>query len=203
VIYNLFPELMAAKAPAVLLRLTNYFLGSWIGSLTVISVVILSVTSGDTAMRSLRLSLAEVFRMDQTSIGNRVLLCLPLIALVSILLWWSNQSAATFNQCWNYFAWGNQVLAACTLTAATAWLVSKRKFYLVTLIPALFMTFIVATYIFWISPAHGGPVGCGMELSDARIVGGFVAVVLAIWSVKRGLELHRERVPEIRERQEK
>ena len=140
--------------------------------------------------------------MDQTRIGNRVLLCLPLIALVTGLLWWSNQSAATFNQCWNYFAWGNQVLAACTLTAATAWLASKRKFYLVTLIPGAFMTFIVATYIVWISPAHGGPVGCGMELEYARIVGAFVAAVLAIWSIKRGLELKKGDLPEIREKQQ-
>ena len=201
VIYNLSPELMGAKAPAVLLQLTRRFLGNGVGAITIISVVILSITSGDTAMRSLRLSLAEVFSMDQTPIVNRVLLSLPLIALVTGLLWWSNQSAASFNQCWNYFAWGNQVLAACTLTAATAWLASKDKFYLVTLIPGVFMTFIVATYIFWISPAHGGPVGCGMELEYARIVGGFVAAVLAIWSVKRGLELKEGDLPEIREKQ--
>ena len=74
VIYNLSPELMAAKAPAVLLQLTRRFLGSGVGAVTVISVVILSITSGDTAMRSLRLSLAEVFSMDQTRIANRVLL---------------------------------------------------------------------------------------------------------------------------------
>ena len=117
-IYNLFPQMMADNPTNVLSEITKYFLGSWVGAVTVISVIILAITSGDTAMRSLRLSLAEMFHIDQKHILNRVLLCLPLIAAVALLLWWSNQNTAAFNRLWNYFAWGNQVLSACTLTGA-------------------------------------------------------------------------------------
>ena len=81
-IYNLFPELMQENPTNVLSKITTHFLGSWVGAVTVISVIILAVTSGDTAMRSLRLSLAEMFRIQQKPIRNRFLLCLPLIAVV-------------------------------------------------------------------------------------------------------------------------
>lgn len=81
------------------------------GGITVIAVVILAVTSGDTAMRSLRLSLAEMAGIGQKSFKNRLLVCAPLIAVVVALLSWSNIDAKSFSHLWNYFAWGNQVLA--------------------------------------------------------------------------------------------
>ena len=188
-IYNTFPALMDVPPAKVLSRLTGYFLGSGVGAITVISVIILSITSGDTAMRSLRLSLAEIFGVSQKESVKRILLTLPLIAIVSFLLWWANISAATFNQCWNYFAWGNQVLGASTLIIATIWLISERKFFFITLLPAMFMIFIVTAYISWISPAHGGPVGFGLELDHACLVAGFITFVLSICAVKRGFDM--------------
>ena len=140
-------------------------------------------------MRSLRLSLGEMCSVPQKQLRNRLLLCLPLIVVVSLLLWWSNLSASTFNQLWNYFAWGNQVLAACTLTAATVWLTAQRKNSVITLVPGIFMSFIVLTYIFWISPAHGGPVGFGMELHHAYLLATFIAIMIAVWAVGRGKAL--------------
>ena len=195
-IYNLFPELMQENPTNVLSKITTHFLGSWVGAVTVISVIILAVTSGDTAMRSLRLSLAEMFRIQQKPIRNRFLLCLPLIAVVSLLLWWSNQSAQTFNQLWVYFAWGNQVLASCTLTAGTVWLLRNRKPGWITAVPGAFMTFIVATYILWISPAHGGPLGkpllgFGLELQTAYIIAILFACITTGWSIWYGRKLSR------------
>ena len=190
-IYNLFPELMKVDATTVLSKITTYFLGTGVGALTVISVVILAITSGDTAMRSLRLSLAEMFGIAQKPILNRFLLCVPLIAIVTLLLWWSNQSVQTFNQLWVYFAWGNQVLASCTLTAGTVWLFRHGKPGWITALPGAFMTFIVATYILWISPAHGGPlgkppVGFGMELQTAYIAAILFSCITTGWSIRYG-----------------
>ncbi|MDR0933351.1 MAG: hypothetical protein LBM70_10095 [Victivallales bacterium] len=193
-IYNLFPELMRDNPTLVLSKITNYFLGSGMGTLTVISVVILAITSGDTAMRSLRLSLAEMFGIPQQKMRNRFGLCLPLIAIVTLLLWWSNQSVETFNQLWVYFAWGNQVLACCTLTAGTVWLIRQKKPGWITALPGAFMTFIVATYILWISPAHGGPlgrpkVGFGLELHTAYVLAIVFALVTTAWSIWHGRKL--------------
>ncbi len=188
-IYNLFPEYMLKSPTFVLNVITQHFLGSWMGVVTVLGVIILAVTSGDTAMRSLRLTLAEMFNIEQRSLKKRVLVCLPLIAVVSALLWWSNISAKSFSQLWNYFAWGNQVMATSTLFAATVWLLSLRKNWLVTMLPAMFMVFIVGTYILWISPKNGGPVGFGLPLNLAYAISIAMAVVMAVIVYRRGVSL--------------
>ncbi len=193
VIYNLFPDKMNIKAPQVLLDLCEYFLGRGLGGVVVVSVIILSITSGDTAMRSLRLSLAEIFQIAQAKLANRIWLCLPLIVAVAGLLWWSNQSAETFNQLWNYFAWGNQVLGACTLTAATTWLTAQKKNAVITILPGVFMTFIVICYILWISPEHGGPIGFGLNLGTAQIIAAVAAAAITAYAVRRGIGMRGQR----------
>lgn len=179
-IYNLFPEQMAQNPNAALLKITNHFLGGS-GFVTIIAVIALAVTSGDTALRSTRLSLAEMLSISQKPFANRILLCLPLIVIVGLLLWWSNLSAKSFSHLWNYFAWGNQVLAASTLMAAAVWLYRQKKVADIALLPGMFMTFIVVTFICWTSTAHKQPYGLGMPLSYAAMVGTAVAVVFAIY----------------------
>lgn len=175
-VYNLFPETMSIKATDVLMKITGHFLGSYMGVITVMGVVILAITSGDTAMRSLRLSIAEIFKIDQKPIAKRFLTTLPLILIVTALLAWSNKSADTFNQLWNYFAWGNQVLAASTLTAGAVWLFRHGKNGFIAIFPAMFMTFIVLSYILWISPAHGGPIGFGLDLNLSYAIAGVISL---------------------------
>jgi carbon starvation protein CstA len=184
-VYNLFPALMSKAPGAVLSDITGYFLGKYAGTVTVLSVIILAVTSGDTAMRSLRLSLAEICHLPQKKIYSRITLCLPLIVIVSLLLWWSNKSAATFNQLWNYFAWGNQVLAASTLMAAAVWLFKQKRNGFTALIPGMFMTFIIVTYILWTSPVHKQAYGFGLPVNVARAIGVAVAILFAIFVWRR------------------
>lgn len=185
-IYNLMPEQINANPNHVLLVITKHFLGSWMGSLTVIAVIILAITSGDTAMRSLRLSLAEIFHLDQRRAHSRILLCLPIIGIVIALLFWSNIDKKSFGLLWNYFAWGNQVLASFTLLSCSVWLFSLRRNGFVTLIPGIFITFIVATFILWTSPEHGGPYGFGLELPLAQTIGLALALLLGFWAWRSG-----------------
>lgn len=185
-IYNLFPEMMSdAAGTATLLKITDYFLGSWMGVVTVLAVVILAVTSGDTALRSTRLSLAEMIRVEQTPLMNRALVCVPLIAVVGVLLFWSNLKAESFKFLWNYFAWGNQVLAASTLMAGTVWLMCRRKPAWIAIVPGMFMTFIVVTFILWTSTAHGQPYGFGLDIGTARMFGIFAAFLFLFWACFR------------------
>lgn len=187
-IYNLFPEYMSENPNKVLGNITTHFLGSGIGSITVIAIVILAITSGDTAMRSLRLSIAEMFNINQKSIFNRIVLCLPIIICVAGLLWWSNIGKETFAQLWNYFAWGNQILAASTLMAGTVWLFKSGKNGFIAMIPAMFMLFIVLTYILWISPEHGGPVGFGLKLETSYVISAILTLILCVWVYRRGVK---------------
>ena len=184
-IYNLFPKLMTGSPNAALLKITTYFLGEWMGGITVVAVIILAVTSGDTALRSTRLCLAEMLSINQIALKNRILLCLPLIGIVVVLLSWSNASAKSFGFLWNYFAWGNQVLAASTLMAAAVWLFKQKKNGFVALIPGMFMTFIVCTYILWTSPVHKQAYGLGLPVNVARLIGVAIACVFAYFVWRR------------------
>jgi len=191
-IYNLYPALMTESPNKALLEITKHFLGSGVGTVTVIAVIILAVTSGDTALRSTRLSLSEMLRIDQKSVRNRILICLPLIGIVALLLWWSNTSAKSFNFLWNYFAWGNQILAASTLMAGSAWLIARKRSPFITLLPGTFMTFIVVCYILWTSPAHKQAYGFGLELGLARDLALMVSILFALFAVFRGRDMLRK-----------
>ena len=195
-IYNLEPQFMSKGGPVVLCEITSHFLGSWMGTITVLAVVILAVTSGDTALRSTRLSLAEMLHIPQKSLLPRFLTCLPLIVLVAGLLAWSNTDAKTFNKLWNYFAWGNQVLAATTLMAATVWLLRRghKASALVTLLPGMFMTAVVVTFIVWTTGKNGQPAGLFFFLKDGGLpywvsvglgVGVAVGFALFAWAQSR------------------
>ena len=190
-IYNTFPDYFNMNPNDVLLVITKHFLGSWMGLITVMAVIILAITSGDTAMRSMRLSLAEMFCIDQKSVQKRIFTCIPLILAIIGLLAWSQASEKSFGQLWNYFAWGNQVLAASTLMAASVWLFKQKKNGYVSLLPGMFMTFIVISYIVWISPSHGGPVGFGAELDTSYIVAAIATLVIGGWVYKRALKKKR------------
>ena len=188
-IYNLIPKLMTGSPNTALLEITKKFLGSGMGTITVIAVIILAVTSGDTALRSTRLSLSEMLHINQKKFINRIMLCLPLIAIVSVLLYWSNMSKNSFAILWNYFAWGNQVLAASTLMAATVWLMARKKNPLIALLPGVFMTFIVLCYILWTSPAYKQAYGFGLEIGLARDLAILGSVVFGMYAMHCGRKL--------------
>ncbi len=188
-VYNMAPELMRETPQDVLPEITQRFLGGGMGTVTLLAVVVLAVTSGDTALRSLRLSLAEMWNVPQKVLRNRLMICLPLMAIIVVLLAWSNRDTESFNILWNYFAWGNQVLAASTLLAGMAWLIALRRWWGIAAVPACFMAFVVLTYILWTSPAHGGPVGLGLPLSVAYGIAALGALGLCLWAYRQGLEL--------------
>ncbi|MBR4750959.1 MAG: carbon starvation protein A [Thermoguttaceae bacterium] len=187
---DFYPEFWTDQtANDVLPIITNIFLGSNVGTVTVLAVVVLAITSGDTAMRSVRLSLAEMLNIDQKPIAKRIAVCLPLIAAISILLFWSNQDKASFGKLWNYFAWGNQVLAASTLGAGCVWLYGRKRAGWISAVPCFYMTFIVVAYILWTSPEHKGPQGLGLDLTLSYLIGLFVSCIFVVWCVVRGKKI--------------
>jgi len=190
-IYNVAPDNLKLAGPVVLGNIATHFLGPWIGGVTVLAIVILAVTSGDTALRSSRLSAGEMFGIDQINIAKRISTCVPLIVIVVLLLWWSNQSAKSFNNLWNYFAWGNQMISATSLMCATVWLMKsgKRATSLVTLLPGAFMTVVVASFILWTPGTGGQPWGLvpgGLPLGVSVAAGVVVAAGFSFYAFRRG-----------------
>ncbi|MCL2398994.1 MAG: carbon starvation protein A [Defluviitaleaceae bacterium] len=139
---------------------SNALIGSAGIILVIIAVVIFPVTSGDTTFRSIRLLLSDAFKINQSSMRNRVLISLPLFAIAIALTF------IDFDIIWRYFAWSNQTLAAMVLWAGATFLLVNNKFHLIASIPAAFLTFISISYIlqapnegFGLAPTIGNTAG--------------------------------------------
>ena len=126
-------------------------LGTFGTVLAIVGVVICPITSGDTALRSCRLIVGEIFKVDSKKMKTRLILTVPLfIAVIGISIW-NFANPSNFNILWRWFAWSNQVLAAICLWVSTGYLYKTKKNKLLSLftaIPAMFMTMVVSTYIF-------------------------------------------------------
>ena len=139
-------EMMIAQkgnAAWVVNEVSYSLLGTFGAILAILGVVAAPITSGDTAFRSARLTIADLLKTSQKPIKNRLIITIPLFAIGFLL------TKINFDVIWRYFAWANQTLAAVVLWTLTVFLWQKKKksYYLITLIPALFMTAVVTTYI--------------------------------------------------------
>ena len=113
-----------------------------IGSiLAILGVVACPITSGDTAFRSARLTIADAFKIKQESLLDRFKLAIPLF-IVCIAL-----TKIDFNIIWRYFAWSNQTLATIFLWTSTVYLIKNKGNYWIALIPATFMSYVCVSYI--------------------------------------------------------
>lgn len=104
------------------------WLGSVGGVLAILGVVAAPITTGDTALRSTRLIVADMLHIDQRNILKRLLVSVPIFGLCFCLM------LIDFNILWRYFAWCNQTLAMITLWAITVYLARHHKAYMVTLL---------------------------------------------------------------------
>lgn len=137
-------EVMVAQkgnAAWVVNEISNSLLGKFGAILAILGVVAAPITSGDTAFRSARLTVGDLLRFNQKPIRNRLIITIPLFAVGFLL------TKINFDVVWRYFAWSNQTLATVVLWTITVYLFQKRKPYWITLLPALFMTAVVTTYI--------------------------------------------------------
>ena len=143
--------------------------------LAIIGVIACPITSGDTAFRSARLILAEMFHLDQKPIKNRLVVTLPLLAAAAVL------TQLDFNVLWRYFSWSNQTLAMISLWVATAYLIrtGRSRFgSLVTALPATFMSAVSLTYILMAKE------GLGLGAGFAYPVGiAFAAALFVVYMV--------------------
>lgn len=122
-------------------------LGSVGGIIAIIGVIVLPITTGDTALRSLRLITADVMHIDQAKKKNRLLLSLAIFALVAVLLIFAKMDANGFNILWRYFAWANQTIAVFAFATIAVYMMKHKQPYLMALLPGMFYMFVVASFI--------------------------------------------------------
>jgi len=135
------------KAPQVVNLVCSSWLGIVGGTLAVLGVVAAPITSGDTAFRSARLIIAESLHFEQKSMVRRLMISIPLFVASLLLLIWQMKNPDGFNVLWQYFGWFNQALSVFTLWMITVYLAQNRKAYMITLIPAIFMTVVCTTFL--------------------------------------------------------
>lgn len=126
-------------------NIVNFICNVWMGRigavLAILGVVAAPITSGDTALRSARLITADFLHFPQNTVPKRLAVSVPIFAISAVLM------LIDFAVLWRYFGWFNQTLSIFTLWAITAYLYRHGRRYIITLIPAIFMTSVCSTYI--------------------------------------------------------
>lgn len=142
-------------------------LGVFGGILAVLGVVVLPITSGDTAFRAARLLIADFFKLEQRSLVKRLLIAIPLFTIGFIV------SKIDFQVLWRYFGWANQTTATVMLWVAAAYLYRYGKFHWVATVPAVFMTTVCSTFLF------NAQIGFGLDYQLSVYLGfAFTAVTV-------------------------
>lgn len=145
-------------------EISTTLLGPVGGLLAVIGVIILPISSGDTAFRSARLIIADFLNMPQKLAPKRLLLAVPLFAVGYLV------SLAEFGMIWRYFGWANQTLATIVLWTGAAYLIREAKNHWIATVPATFMTAVAATYLGY------AEIGFSLPLQIASLVGILTAI---------------------------
>lgn len=174
-----------SNASIIVDAITREWLGPIGCVLAMLGVIAAPISTGDTALRTARLIAADFLHVDQKSLVSRLTITVPIFAITIGVLVFSLQDAAGFNIIWRYFSWFNQVLALITLWASTVYLVVNRRFYYITLIPALFMTMVCVSYI-CVAPE-------GFQLSPmlSYIIGGVATLSLLVWFIAWNIKTNK------------
>lgn len=160
-----------SNAAIIVNDITKHWLGAIGAVVAVLGVIFAPITSGDTAFRSARLIVADMLKMPQQKIKNRLIICLPLFVVAAGILWYSLADKQGFDIIWRYFAWSNQSLSVFTLWAMTVYLYNnKRKYTLVALIPALLMTMVTVLYILIAPEGFTLPYNIGLAIATLCVL---------------------------------
>ena len=170
------PQLAAiySAAPAVAVNEMATALVGPIGmALTIIGVVICPITSGDTALRSARITIADELKIKNEKVVSRLKLAVPLFLIAFGLTF------VDFSLIWRYFAWSQLIVATIVLFSATAYLIKEKRQYIITFVPALVCTLIAFAYILQ------APEGLRLPSMIANVISVIATIAVAAFFVKK------------------
>lgn len=156
---------------------------TWLGKVgamfAIIGVIACPITTGDTAFRSARLTIADVFKFDQSTIKKRLLISIPLFAVGFVL------SQLEFTTIWKFLGLSNQVLAVVVLWTGAMYLAKQQKMHWLLSLPAMFMTVVCVSYLL-VAPHKNG--GLALEIDMGISIGALtsiMAMALFVWRAKQ------------------
>lgn len=143
-----------------------------------VAVVVLPVTSGDTALRGLRIIIAQALNLNQTKIKNRLKIIIPIALIIIGIILWAKTNDDSFALVWRYFNFVNQLIAIPTFAYATVYLYQNKKNYFMTLLPGLFYVFITMSFIL------NAKIGFNLSYNVSNILGLIITIVALIYIMK-------------------
>lgn len=172
-IFNLGQQAANAGATSTVIAVCKDILGPVGGVIALAGIVVLPITSGDTALRGLRLTVAESLHIPQDNNAKRLALSSVIFALVACILVFAKLNTEGFNILWRYFAWSNQTLSLFAFLAISIWMFEngKGKFAFIPLVPGTFYAFITTTYLL------NAKIGFGLPWGAAYAIGGCLAAL--------------------------
>ncbi len=184
-VYNLGLQAAdASLATATIGVVCKDILGPVGGVIALLGVIVLPITSGDTALRSLRMAISDALHLDQKNVKKRLGLAAVIFILVAVILVFAKSNAEGFNILWRYFAWSNQTLSLFAFIAISVWMFEngKAKFVWMPLIPGAWYAFVTITYIVNAKIGFNVPWGASYVIG---VIAAAVYVALIIWYGKK------------------
>ena len=170
---------MQGSPANVVYEISYGLLGIIGGAIAILGVIVLPITSGDTAFRSARLILSEYFNTSQDKLPKRLMLAIPLFIIGATL------TQVDFGVIWRYFGVANQTTAALMLWTAAAYLMKEDKLHWICTLPAAFMTIVVISFILS-SDTLGFDVSITISTLSATLVTAFITLFLISRKVNFG-----------------
>lgn len=155
-------------------------LGNFAGIMAILGVIVLPITSGDTALRSLRLMVGDYFNIDQKPAGKRLATSAVIFAICASVLIFAKLNAQGFNILWRYFAWANQTTSVFALAMITVYLMKYGKNGYIALLPGIFYMFAISSFIL------NATIGFNLPWSLAYGIGGALTVAYTVLVYRTG-----------------
>ena len=145
-----------------------------------LGVIILPITSGDTALRSLRLMVSDALNVDQTKRKNAIIVASIIFIGAALLLIWAKTNPSGFNTLWRYFSWANETIVAFTFAMITVYMMRNKMPYIFALVPGTFYMFMTSAYLV------SAPIGLRLPYNAAYPTAAVVAFVYVYLIMKFG-----------------
>ena len=170
----------STDATSVVGIVAKNLLGSIGGIIAIIGVIVLPITSGDTALRSLRLMVADALHLDQSKKKNRLLLSLVIFAVVAAILIFAKMNADGFNILWRYFAWANQTISVFAFAMIAVYMMQHKQPFIMSIVPGMFYIFVISSFIL------NASIGFNLSWPISYSIAGVLTVIYCIAVLKHG-----------------
>ena len=177
-------ENLFKSAAVVVGIITQDMLGSVGGMVAVLGVIVLAITTGDTALRSLRLMLGDALHINQKKKINALMLATAIFAIVAFVLYFAKTDKSGFALLWLYFSWVNEAIAVLSFAMIAVYMIRKNMPYIMAIAPGMFYMYMVSTYIL-----HA-PIGFGLGYTISYILAAVMSILYAVAIVKFGQSMN-------------